>query len=73
MKISVADLSAPIGASIFKFSVHLQVDLVYCVNENNDAKAHFAFFFQFLLLSLLCNTYGRFLSEFSQQLLDLGL
>ena len=25
MKISVADLSAPIGASVFKFSVHFQV------------------------------------------------
>ena len=46
---------------------------MYCVNENKDAEAHFAFSFQFLLLSLLYNTYGRFLSEFSQQLLDLGL
>ena len=36
-----------------------------------NAKAHFAFFFQFFLLPLLCNTYGRFSSEFSQQLLDL--
>ena len=25
MKISVADLSAPIGVSVFKFSVHFQV------------------------------------------------
>ena len=57
MKISVADLSAPIGASVFKFSVH---------------KAHLASFSIFLL-SLLYNTYGRFLSEFSQQVLDLGL
>ena len=47
MEISVADLSAPIGASVFKFSVLLQVDLVYCVNENKDALAHFAFFFNF--------------------------
>ena len=47
MKISVADLSAPIGASVFKFCVHLQVGQVYCVNENKDAKAHFAFFFNF--------------------------
>ena len=47
MKISVADLSAPIGASVFKFSVHLQEGYVYCVNENKDAKAHFAFFFNF--------------------------
>ena len=44
MKISVADLSAPIGASVFKFSVHLQVGLVYYVNENKDAKAHLASF-----------------------------
>ena len=73
MKISVADLLAPIGASVFKLCVHLQVGSVYCINENKDAKAHFAFFFQFFLLSLLYNTYGCFLSEFSQELLDLGL
>ena len=47
MKISVIDLSAPIGASVFKFSVHLQEGKVYCVNENKDAKAHFAFLFKF--------------------------
>ena len=47
MKISVADLSAPIGASVFKFCVYLQVGLVYCVNEIKDTKAHFAFFFNF--------------------------
>ena len=72
MKISVADLSAPIGASVFKLSVHLQVGSVYCANENKDAKAHFAFFnFSF------CHSYithmAVFLSEFSQELLDLGL
>ena len=32
MKISVTDFSASIGASVFKFCVHLQVDKVYCVN-----------------------------------------
>ena len=47
MKIPVIDLSTPIGASVFKFSVHLQEGKVYCVNENKDAKAHFAFFFNF--------------------------
>ena len=47
MKISVDDLSAPYGASVNKFSEHLQVGLMYCVNENKDAKAHFAFFFNF--------------------------
>ena len=54
MKISVVDFSASIGASAFKFCVHLQVGKVYCVNENKDANPHFAFFsnFQFFLLSL---------------------
>ena len=32
MKISVTDFSASIGASVFKFCVHLQVDKVYCLN-----------------------------------------
>ena len=32
--ISVTDFSAPIGASVFKFCVHLQVGKVYSVNEN---------------------------------------
>ena len=35
MKISVTDFSAPIGASVFNFSVHLQVGKVQCVNEND--------------------------------------
>ena len=65
MKISVADFSVPMGASVFKFCVHLQVGLVYCVNENKDAKIHFAFFFNVFLLSLPYNTYGRFSSVFS--------
>ena len=47
MKVSVTDFSAPIGASVFKFCVHLKVGKVYCVNENKGAKAHFAFFFNF--------------------------
>ena len=34
MEISVTDLSALIGASVFKFCVHLQVGKVYCVNGN---------------------------------------
>ena len=34
MKISFTDFSAPIGARVFKFCVHLQVGKVYCVNEN---------------------------------------
>ena len=68
MKISVADFSAPIGASVFKFCVHTW----YCVNENKDAKAHFTFFFQFSFFHSYI-THGHFSSEFSQQLLDLGL
>ena len=34
MEISVTDFSAPIGASVFNFCVHLQVGKVYCVNGN---------------------------------------
>ena len=53
MKISVADFSAPIGASVFKFCVHLQVGKVYSVNENKEANLHFAFFFQFPSVTLI--------------------
>ena len=62
MKISVADFSAPIGASVFKFCVHLQVGKVYCVNVNLDANPH-----------LSINIWTFFLSKISQQRLDLGL
>ena len=34
MEISVTNFSAPIGASVFKFCVHLQEGKVYCVNGN---------------------------------------
>ena len=34
MEISVTDFSTPIGASVFKFCVHLQEGKVYCVNGN---------------------------------------
>ena len=46
MEISVTYVLSPIGASVFQFCVHLQVDKLYCVNENKDANPHFAFFFQ---------------------------
>ena len=72
MKISVADFSVPIGASVIKFCVHLQVGNVYCLNENKDSKAHFAFFFSFSF----CHSYITNMDvfcQFSQQLLDLGL
>ena len=60
MKIYVADFSVPIGASVFKFCVHLQVGLVYCVNENKDAQAHFAFFFNFSF----CHSYITHMGTF---------
>ena len=76
MEISVTDFSAPIGASVFKFCIHLQVGKQYCVNENKHANPHFAFFFfnfSFFLLSLLYKTNGHFfLSKIPQQLLNLG-
>ena len=34
MEISVTDFSAPIGASVFKFCLHLQDGKVYCANGN---------------------------------------
>ena len=46
---------------------------MYCVKGNKDDKAHLAFFSIFPSVTPIYNTYGRFLSEFSQQLLDLGL
>ena len=66
MKISVVMLSAPIGASVFKFSVHLQEGKVYCVNENKDAKAHFAFFFNFSF----CHSYITHMDVFCQSFLS---
>ena len=51
MEISVTDFSAPIGASVFKFCLHLQDGKVYCVNGNEDANPHFAFFFQIFIFS----------------------
>ena len=47
IKVSVANFSASIGVKAFTFCVHLQVDKVYCVNENLDANLHFVFFFKF--------------------------
>ena len=44
MKISVANFSVPIGASVFKLCVHLHVGQVYCVNENKDVKAYLSSF-----------------------------
>ena len=66
MKISVADLSAPIGASVFKLSVHLQVGYLYCVNENENAKAHFGFFFNFSF----CHSYITHMDVFCQSFLS---
>ena len=79
MEISVTDFSAPIGASVFKFCVHLQEGKVYCVNGNLDhfdANPHFAFFFQFFIFSFFHSYIIHidifFLSKISQQLLELG-
>ena len=76
MEISVTDFSAPIGASVYKFCVHLQVGKVYCVNEKKDANPYFDFFFQFFIFSF-CRSYiihmNIFSVKYSQQLLDLGL
>ena len=66
MKISVADFSAPIGASVFKFCVHLKVDEVYCVNENKDDKAHFAFFFSFSFCHSYITHMEFFIKVFSE-------
>ena len=64
MKISVTDFSAPIGASVLKFCVHIQV--VYCVNKNKDAKAHFAFFFDFSF----CHSYITHMNVVRQNFLS---
>ena len=48
MEISVTDFSAPIGTSVLKFCVHLQVGKVYCVNGNKDANPNLPFFQIFL-------------------------
>ena len=57
MEISVTDLSAPIGASVFKLCVHLQVGKVNCVNENYDANhPYFTFFFQ-IFNFFFCHSY----------------
>ena len=57
MGISVTDFSAPIGASVLKFCVHLQGGKVYSVDENIDINPYFAIFFfynfSFFPLSLL--------------------
>ena len=66
MKISVVDLSAPIGASVFKLSVQCQEGKEYCVNENKDAKAHFAFFFNFSF----CHSYITHMDVFCQSFLS---
>ena len=72
MVISFKYFSAPFGASVFKFCVHLQVGKVYCVNDNKDAKAHFVFFLNFSYCQNFI-THMDIFRQFSQQLLDLGL
>ena len=51
---------------IMKFGVHLQVDKVYCVNENKDSNLHFAvLFFKFAL----CHSYITHMDIFDQNFL----
>ena len=69
MEISVTDFSAPFGASVFKFCVHLQVGKMYCVNENKDANPYFAFFFQFFIFSF-CRSYIIHMDIFSVRFLS---
>ena len=76
MENSITDFSALIGASVFKFCVHIQVGKVYCVNEKKkDAYPYLAFFFQFFIFSF-CRSYiihmDIFLSKISQQQFDLA-
>ena len=61
MKISVADFSVPIEASVFKFCEYM-----YCVNEYKDAKAYFAFFFIFSF----CHSYITHMDIFRQNFLS---
>ena len=50
---------------------------VYCGTENQDAEIYFYHLFPFFLfffhLSLQCNTFWKFVSKISQELLRLGL
>ena len=81
MEISVTDFSAPIGASVFKFCVHLQKGKVYCVKGNlypryEVYRGYIVFAFSvimFVCLSVclfVCKLF--FPSKISQQLLGLG-
>ena len=55
MEISVTDFSAPIGASVLKFCIHLQVGKVYCVNL---ILPPFSIFHFFLLSALLYKNFS---------------
>ena len=51
-----------------KFCVHFQVGKVYCVNENEGANPHFAFFFQISNFSF-CDSYMTHMDIFHQSFL----
>ena len=72
MKISVTDFSAPIVASVFEFCAHLKVGEVYCVNKNEDANPHFAFFFKIFNFSI-CHSYVTHMDIFRQSFLSIFL
>ena len=63
MIISVTDSSAPIRAIDFKLCVHLQVDKLYCVNENKIANPHLPSFF--IVSFFLCRSYIIHMDVFS--------
>ena len=57
MEISLTDFSAPFGASVFRFCVHLQKGKLYCVNEKKDAYSYFSSFFNFSCFPSVALTY----------------
>ena len=70
MEISVTYFSAPVGASVFKFCVHLQVGNVYYVNETEGANPDCAFFNCFLFHFSFCRSYIIHMDIFPQRFLS---
>ena len=63
MEISVTDFSAPTGASVFKFCVHLKVGKVYCEMEIKMLILILPSFFNFSFFHSYNNTYGHFFCQ----------
>ena len=51
----LTDFSALMGATVFKFYIHVHRVESYCVKENQEAEIYFAFLLPFFHLSLGCN------------------